>query len=479
MSGNDDFWRPAMRRAGVVAGLVIASACTTSGSNGDAVDGGASVDARPVGDVLVDGAEVDLALPEPELSVEERVIAAVASDCSAVVMDALAGATPALVREALVAVDARQKATSWVSGVSHGHPIPATCLTPLLADFEFEYSLFVPEGYRADPAAPLPLYVDPAHPTDALESDRTLPWLASLAGRPFLMVTVNFYNRLSLELSEQDYRSDALASVRGHHDYFVALDAVVADVRRKYYVDSARIYAGGVSAVGNSAWFHAIFSADQYAAINPYSAGTAPFDEGLYRNLVNTAVLAVHGTEDDLVPLALVRSTIETLAGWGFDAELWAMEGEGHGTMFSAVLPEAVPWMLERRRSLTPSVVHKAVKDSREVSAWWVRVTEVSAPLPPDGSLYPSPAPAVIDATWSDGEVRVETQGVARFELLWLQGDLGPGRAMAGDALEVVVNGSRLGPFTLEEDATVAVEDYCRRADISRSWAGRVRLEVP
>ena len=43
----------------------------------------------------------------------------------------------------------------------------------------------------------------------------------------------------------------------------------------------------------------------------------------------------------------------------------------------------------------------------------------------------------------------------------------------------MTLNGSELDPITLVEDPTVAVEDYCRNADLDRAWAGRVVVEVP
>ncbi|MBL7010667.1 MAG: hypothetical protein ISR82_05550 [Candidatus Marinimicrobia bacterium] len=413
------------------------------------------------------------------VTVYDRVAGVVSSNCSDDMLDTLKGIDPVLVREALIAVDAKWKRDSWVSGISHGHRIHATYQTTILKNTKFDYSLFIPEDYQADPALPLPLFVKPAHPTNKLEDDTTLPWLASLADHPFIMITVNFYNRLYLELKEEDYYSGTLSSVRGYHDYFVNLDAAIADVRRKYTIDSDKVYIGGVSAVGNSAWFHSIFSADQYAAINPVSAGTAPFDESLYRNLSNLGILAVHGTEDELVSVELVRSRMEILAAWGFDVEFWEMEGEGHGTMFSSVFPDAVKWMLSRRRQKTPNMVHKAVKDAREASAYWVKITDFTVSLPPDAAIYPDAVPAVLDATWSNGKVHVETQGIKKFELRWMEGSPGPGQGKAGNTIEVVINGINLGFITLEKDARVTVEDYCRCGNLNRLWAGRIILEVP
>ena len=73
----------------------------------------------------------------------------------------------------------------------------------------------------------------------------------------------------------------------------------------------------------------------------------------------------------------------------------------------------------------------------------------------------------------------VEASGVAQVELRWIEGDAGPATGRAADTVAVTVNGTDLGPVTLEEDPLVAVADYCVHGDVTRLWAGRVRVDLP
>ena len=412
------------------------------------------------------------------LDVEALVAAALEESCSAGSLDALAEAEPSAVRAALVAAhDASQE--EWAAGQTFGHPIEVELGTALLQDFQFDYTLHLPEGFDPDSGELLPLYVEPAHPTYDLQEQYTLPWYDSMAPEPFAFIMVNFYNRLYIELSEEDYYSDELGTITGYHDYFAAIDASIADVLRHWPVDGSKVYIGGVSAMGNSAWFNGIFSTAPYAALNPISAGTAGFDEQLWRNLENTGLLVTHGYDDDIVSIDGVIPTVEMLEEWGFDIEFWDMKGEGHGTMFSAVYGDILAWDLERQRSLTPTRVHKGIKLASQADAFWLAATEFSVELPADATAYPSVPPAVMDASWEGGSVTIDTTGVSALELRWLEGELGAGSARDGDEVEVDVNGLGAAGFTLVEDPTVALEDYCLHGDIQRLWAGRQRISVP
>lgn len=419
--------------------------------------------------------------PDPEpLPVDELVTQALEAGCSPDSLEALAEADPAAVRAALVAADAASKVADPVVGMTRDLPIPADYRVPAIAAFagDLDYDLWVPEGYADDPDRAWPVWVDPAHPTTDLQDPWSLPWLSELLDDGFLIVTVHFMNRLFVELDDDAYAAAFDDQVAAYHDYFGAIDAVLADLRRGYRVDSSQVYVGGVSAVGASAWFHGIAMTDQYAALNPYSIIPAPFDEDLYRNLGNVGVLQVHGTADDITPIESVYPTIDMLQGWGFDVELWVMEGEGHGTMFSTTLPDAAEWLLERRRDLQPASVHKGVQSDRAVDAWWLRATGFEVELSGAAGLYPDPPAAWVEGSWSAGLLELDGEGVDRVEARWLAGALGAASGQAGDVVTVQVGGAELGTWTLEEDPTVALEDYCRRADVSRAWAGRLRVEL-
>ena len=75
--------------------------------------------------------------------------------------------------------------------------------------------------------------------------------------------------------------------------------------------------------------------------------------------------------------------------------------------------------------------------------------------------------------------MKVDGRPRRALELRWLDGPAGPAAGTAGDTVQVTVNGTDLGAHELVEDPTVAVEGYCRHADVTRLWAGRVTVDVP
>jgi len=406
------------------------------------------------------------------------------ADCNADGLATLDGAEPAAVRDLLVELDTELKLTEWTPGISHGHPVPEVALgTAMLEDFDFTYSLQVPEGYTGDPTQRLPLYLNPGHPVDDVADDLTLPYMANLLDSPVFMFQDNFFNTLYTELGgdgydEQVFTNPDFSRVAAYQDHLDLVGGIIAELTQRYHIDSSRIYVGGVSAEGNASWSHGIQSSDRWAAILPVSAGTAGYDEQLWRNLENVGILAVHGTEDDLCAVEDVDDTVAMLEGWGFDVEYWRYEGEGHGTMFYSDYDQMMGWLLERQRPLQPERVHKAIKSPRNTGTYWLRATAVDPGVSDDVDMYPEPPPAVVDASWDGSTVTLDTTGVLALELYWMEGATGSGSGTAGDSVNVTANGVELGAFTLEEDPTAAVEAYCRSGDVQRAWAGRVTVTL-
>ena len=407
----------------------------------------------------------------------DDVRAVVEADCSVDALATLDGAEPATVREALVTLDAELKLTEWTAGVTHGHPIEYTAFrTPLLNDFQFDYTLYVPEAYTADPDQALPLFFSPGHPVDDVQDDLTFPYMADLLDEPFLFAQDNTYNRLYTDLGEDGYYEEVYYSpdfddVAVYQDHQEIVRDVLRQIRRDYVVDSSRMYVGGVSAEGNASWSHGIQSADRFAALLPVSAGTALYDDELWRNLLQVSVLAVHGTDDELCPVEDVDALVEQLEAWGVDVEYWREEGEGHGTMFYGEFADMIDWLLQRQRDLTPDAVHKALMSDRDTDVYWRGAIELAEPPARTATMVPPAPVAEIDGNWSDGDLDVQTAGVASFTARWLES--------AGAAVSLTVDGEDRGEVELVEDPTVAIEDYCRHADVERLWAGRVEVQVP
>ncbi len=419
------------------------------------------------------------------LATVDDVRTVVEAGCTADALAGLDGAEPASVRGALAELDGELKLSDWTTGVSHGHPVDVDSFrTPLLDEFDFDYSLYVPESYVADPDDPLPLYLDPGHPVDSLEDDLSFPWMAGELTQPFFFVQDNTYNRLYSDLGEEEYYQQVYYNpdfddVAVYQDHQEIIAAIVRELRQRYTIDSSRVYVGGVSAEGNASWSHGIQTADRFAALLPVSAGTAGYHEDLWRNLEQVSMLVVHGTDDEICPVEDVDALVARLEAWGFDLEYWREEGEGHGTMFYAEFAQMVDWLLQRQRNLTPEHVHKALMSDRDTDVYWIGDVELATPPDTTTAMYPTAPFGQIDATWADGVLELTTSGIGSLSARWLDGSTGTASGAAGDAVQVIVDGQDQGSIELTEDPHVAVEDYCRHADLERLWAGRIGIEVP
>lgn len=408
------------------------------------------------------------------------VSAAISAGCTAKSLAAVAasGASPAQVRAAIRADDAKAKISKWTTGLSHGHPITAKPRIAELAKLTFNTSIYVPAGYGGDASSPMPLWVDPAHPTSKLKDDVWLPYLAKKTGERFIYITVNFMNRIFTDLDEATRKAITSRGTVFDQDYFSLLDAAIAQVMRAYHVDPNRVYVSGISAKGASSWFHGIASPTTYAALHPVSIIPAPFHKDLWLNLINLPALVWQGKADTVTPFDKVDPRIQVLKGYGLSIEYWVdPKGSHGGSLYYARLSDAASYLLGKKRQLTPGRVHRGIKSDRAASAYWLAVTGFTTPPDESLSLYPSAPGAVVDASWKDGQVTVSrAEGVTALELRWLEGAAGPGRGKAGDSLKVSLPAKAAKAYTLKEDATVALEAYCRTGDTSRLWAGRLKL---
>lgn len=391
------------------------------------------------------------------------------------------GKSPAQVRAAIVALDREAKMSSPGTGLSHGHAIPVQIKVEEIRSLLFTYSLYIPQNFQNDPAAPFPLWIDPAHPTGTLQDQAWLPYLATLTGGKLVLATVHFMDQIYLSLDEKTRTAVFAKGIALYQDYFDVLDAAIARLLRSYAIDPDQVYIGGVSACGASAWFHGIFSPDAYAALHPVSIIPAPFNADLYKNLLGLPILVWQGTDDSTTPRAQVEPVIQILKGYGLSIEYWLEQGGGHGgTLYYKKVPDATSWLLKKRRQL-PASIHRGILSPRSTSAHWLSATSFQTTLDETQALYPTAPQALVEASWQGSTVSIsKAKGVSSLDIRWLSSSAGgPGQGSPGQSLTVTVEGKSRGSLTLEEDPTLALEAYCRRGDVSRLWAGRIRLTLP
>ena len=425
------------------------------------------------------GKDAKVLPPDGGATLAQLVEGAVKADCTGSWIKAIAGsgAKPADVRQALVALDRKLKLKKWTTGYSYGHPVKIDFKVPELKSYTYDYTLYIPAAYKADPSKPFALWVDPAHPTSPLKDTYTLKAIATRGKDRFIVLGVNFMNVLYTKMDTTTYEAMGKKGIVFYQDNFSLFDEAIARVKRDFHIDPSKVYISGISAKGASSWFHGIFAADHYAAIHPVSIIPVDWHKDMYLNLINTGVYVWQGDADTITPLSKVQPAIDKIKGYGLKVFMYVQKGGSHGgTLYYNAMSSIISILLKNyTRSLSPERVHKGIMTPRATSAYWLEASKVSAALP--STLYKTnEPPAVLDATWKGNKVTFQqAKGVAEVKIKWkAAAATGAGEGKAGDQLSVDVGGKTRGPFTLEEHPTLAVEEYCRYGDISRLWAGQV-----
>ncbi len=451
-------------------------------------DSGPTPDSGPQPDARADGAAPDAGKdakalpPDGGATLAQLVEGAVKADCTGSWIKSIAssGAKPADVRKELVALDRKLKLKKWTTGYSYGHKVKIDFKVPELKGYSYDYTLYVPAAYKGDSKKPFALWVDPAHPNSPLKDTYTLKSIATRGKDRFIVVGINFMNVLYQKMDKASYAALGNKGMAFYQDNFSLFDEVIARVKRDFHIDVTKVYISGISAKGASSWFHGIFASDHYAAIHPVSIIPVDWHKEMYLNLMNMGVYVWQGDADTITPLSKVKPMIDKIKGYGLKVFIYVQKGGSHGgTLYYNAMSSIIAVLLKNyTRTLTPARVHKGIMTSRATSAYWLEASKVSAALP--SSMYKTAVPpAVMDASWKGNKVTFQqAKGIAELKIKWrAAAATGPGEGKVGDKLSVELGGKTLGPFTLQEHPTLAVEEYCRYGDISRLWAGQVVIK--
>ncbi|HEX4695630.1 prolyl oligopeptidase family serine peptidase [Sphingomonas sp.] len=208
----------------------------------------------------------------------------------------------------------------------------------------YPYLIFLPKGYAAAPTQKWPLLVflhgsgERGTDIELVKKNGPPKAIAQHSGSPFILVSPQ------LELAE------------GNRWDPERLDLLLVDLRRKYRVDSSRIYLTGLSLGGYGTWAWALKRPDLFAAIVPVAARSedASADPCV---LKDTPIWAFHGDQDDVVDpqagFAIVKA-VDACKG-SVRPKMTIYPQMSHGSWEPAYDDPAMwRWLLEQRRA-TPA----------------------------------------------------------------------------------------------------------------------------
>lgn len=133
-------------------------------------------------------------------------------------------------------------------------------------------------------------------------------------------------------------------------DVLTAVLLMIDDVLQDHRIDPDRVYLIGYSMGGFGAWELAARNPERFAAVIPIAGGGDP---KLGRDLVNVPIWAVHGLDDDAVPIDGSRRMVEAIRDAGGAPRLWELTGVGHRAWTEVLKPESdvLPWLFQQRLS--------------------------------------------------------------------------------------------------------------------------------
>jgi len=222
---------------------------------------------------------------------------------------ALAKALKAIDGDLEVAAEAlrdHEPLTKGKAGTKHGLKFTS-------GGHEWEYSIRLPKGYKADKK--YPVLVLPDHGAVGPEAGISFWEQSKLVQKVIIFrpVIVKFANDTSRFPDQQFFAKDqGVAAV---------MEAALTHLRLHYAVDHDRFFMTGLSQAGYYTWYYAVSFPDQFAAIIPESAGGVAVRAAVARlasNLKSMQVRILHTRGDQITPYSdaeYMRSALNSAGG--------------------------------------------------------------------------------------------------------------------------------------------------------------------
>jgi predicted peptidase len=123
-----------------------------------------------------------------------------------------------------------------------------------------------------------------------------------------------------------------------------AVNALLAEIEKKYAIDRKRVAVTGFSMGGAGTWYWADKYPDRFSAAIPVSGRPTPSADTW-----RVPVFAVHSRADQTMPIAATEKRIAELKQRGMNAQLVVLNGIQHYETgrFVDGLKQAVPWLRE------------------------------------------------------------------------------------------------------------------------------------
>jgi dienelactone hydrolase len=271
----------------------------------------------------------------------------------------------------------------------------------------FEYGLYVPEEYHSEKSYPLIICLHGAGFTGDAYLER---WQIRLGENYILacptMMSGNWWTRTAEQL--------VLATIRA-----------VTDI---YHIDPDRVFLTGMSNGGIGAYLIGAHQAPRFAAIVPMASGLDHVLMPFLENFQNSPMYIIHGKRDQVMPVELSRSIVDTLAELNYSyvyREHDRIHPVAGGHFFPREeLADLVTWLGRQHRNPYPKKLTVVQDASHLLRFYWVRIDTTDriasfteALIDRQDEAIKSRLYARIGATIKDNTIAVGANHVRRYTL--------------------------------------------------------------
>lgn len=249
-----------------------------------------------------------------------------------------------------------------------------------------------------------------------------------------------------------------------------AFQHLLPELKRRYNIDTDRIYLTGLSNGGTGTFFYSAFWPQDFtAAVSAMGAGFWPLNAGEIDevepdNLANLPMLFLHGEKDQTIRADTTRRTVSRLRWRKAPLEAHYFPNLAHGVVVGASDEGRTLKFFQRFQSRrVPRSIRFGMSSLEYPRHYWVEILENSkGPMRVEGEIG------------EDNTIRLKARNVVRLRLL-LRPDLLPAVA----PIRVLINGKEVFAGPLVPDCPTLKKSLEETADPWLAYSNALDLTVP
>jgi pimeloyl-ACP methyl ester carboxylesterase len=252
------------------------------------------------------------------------------------------------------------------------------------------------------------------------------------------------------------------------------------DLRRRFQVDSDRVFLFGDQEGGHVAYDVGLAHPDQFAGVVVMSAGPYYFPARYFTNAQHLPFYVVDG--DRHAGSAVEnRAQFKRWLRWQYPVLYLEYRGRG-GDWYADELPLMMDWMSRKKRSFPLTELGRFDRDEEYVSMratdnrfYWLGSDAISERCLNDASAWNKlvrPA-SLAGKVFPGNDIVVRASGVKQVTV-WLA----PGMVNFGQKVSVRINGAPTRPFQVRPSLETLLEDFHRRGDRQQLFLAKIALKL-